>query len=103
MEIRTRYRAVTADDFEFLAAEASLRVARVVCIPPQNGEAIRVRIARRSSPDRRLSLQELTPPDDFLSEVSEYLDERRLIGTNVQVLPCRYRGVVVVVDLTTTS
>ena len=37
MEIRTRYRAVTAEDFEFLAGEASPRVARAVCIPPQDG------------------------------------------------------------------
>ena len=35
MEIRTRYRAVTAEDFEFLAGEASPRVARAVCVPPQ--------------------------------------------------------------------
>ncbi len=28
LEIRTRYRAVTAEDYEFLAAEASPRVAR---------------------------------------------------------------------------
>ena len=35
MEIRTRYRAVTAEDFEFLAGEASPRVARAVCIPPE--------------------------------------------------------------------
>ena len=32
MEIRTRYRAVTAEDFEFLAGEASPRVARAVCV-----------------------------------------------------------------------
>ena len=37
MEIRTRYRAVTAEDFEFLAGEASPRVARAVCIPPDDG------------------------------------------------------------------
>ena len=34
MEIRTRYRAVTAEDFEFLCGEASPRVARAVCLPP---------------------------------------------------------------------
>ena len=35
MEIRSRYRAVTAEDFEFLAGEASPQVARAVCVPPQ--------------------------------------------------------------------
>ena len=39
MEIRSRYRAVTAEDFEFLAGEASPRVARAVCIPPRDGGA----------------------------------------------------------------
>ena len=34
-----RYRAVTAEDFEFLAGEASPRVARAVCIPPREGGA----------------------------------------------------------------
>ena len=37
MEIRTRYRAVTAEDFEFLCGEASPRVARAVCLPPAGG------------------------------------------------------------------
>ena len=37
------------------------------------------------------------PP--LLQEVAEYLDERRLIGTTVQLLPCRFRGLSVVVNL----
>ena len=32
-------------------------------------------------------------------KVAEYLDERRLIGTTVELKPCRYRGLSVVVDL----
>ena len=39
------------------------------------------------------------PSEDLLKEVAEYLDERRLIGTTVQLLPCRYRGLSVVVNL----
>ena len=34
MEIRTRYRAVTAEDFEFLVGEASSRVGRTICVSP---------------------------------------------------------------------
>ena len=44
MEIRSRYRAVTAEDFEFLAGEASPRVARAVCIPPPDGGAVPLHI-----------------------------------------------------------
>ena len=36
LELRTRYRAVTADDFEALCAEASRQVARVFCHPARS-------------------------------------------------------------------
>ena len=49
--------------------------------------------------DRQLAYDELVPDEELLQEVSEYLDERRLIGTTVQLLPCAYRGLSVVVNL----
>ena len=39
------------------------------------------------------------PDEELLNEVAEYLDERRLIGTTVQVAPVRLRGVSVVVNV----
>ena len=39
------------------------------------------------------------PEEELLTEVAEYLDERRLIGTTVELKPCRYRGLSVVVNL----
>ena len=59
MEIRTRYRAVTAEDFEFLVGQASSRVGRTICLAPQAPtDPIRVhmlaaRRARRSAPHLR--------------------------------------------------
>ena len=100
MEIRSRYRAVTAEDFEFLAGEASPRVARAVCIPPRDGGAVPLHLVPRIYPaDRRLDFAELMPEEELLTEVAEYLDERRLIGTTVELKPCRYRGLSVVVNL----
>jgi predicted phage baseplate assembly protein len=101
MEIRTRYRAVTTEDYEFLVGEASSRVGRTICIPPTAPtEAIRVHVLPRVAPaDRRLTAEELTPDDALLSEVAEYLDGRRVIGTTVHLLPVRLRGVSVVVNL----
>ena len=100
MEIRSRYRAVTAEDFEFLAGEASPRVARAVCIPPRDGGPVPLHLVPRIHPaDRRLHFDELMPDEDLLSEVAEYLDDRRLIGTMVELKPCRYRGLSVVVNL----
>jgi predicted phage baseplate assembly protein len=100
MEIRSRYRAVTAEDFEFLAGEASPRVGRAVCIPPREGGAVPLHIVPRVYPaDKLLRYEELVPDEALMTEVSEYLDERRLIGTTIQLLPCRFRALSVVVNL----
>jgi predicted phage baseplate assembly protein len=100
MEIRSRYRAVTAEDFEFLATEASPRVARAVCVPPRDGGPVPVHILPRvHAADRLLEHAELLPDEALMREVQEHLDERRLIGTTIDLLPCRFRGLSVVVDL----
>ena len=92
--------AVTAEDFEFLAGEASPRVARAVCIPPTEGGAVPLHIVPHVFPaDRQLAYEELVPGEEVMQEVAEYLDERRLVGTTVQLLPCRFRGLSVVVNL----
>jgi predicted phage baseplate assembly protein len=100
MEIRSRYRAVTAEDFEYLAAEASPRVARVVCVAPEAGHIVSVHLVPHvAAPDRRLTLDELTPDETLLREVAAYLDEHRLIGTTVRLMPADFRGVSVVANL----
>lgn len=100
MEIRTRYRAVTAEDFEFLAGEASQGVARAVCVPRQDGGPVRVHILPRvDSAARQLTIDELTPGEALLAEVAAYLDERRLLGTSVELLPPAFRGVSVVTEI----
>ena len=100
MEIRTRYRAVTAEDFEFLAGEASPRVARAVCLPPSDGSAIPLHVVPRlPAGPPACPYEELVPDEELLTEVAEYLDARRLIGTQLQLLPCKFRGLSVVVNL----
>jgi predicted phage baseplate assembly protein len=101
MEIRTRYRAVTAEDYEFLVTEASSRVGRTICIPPASpAEPIKVHVLPRVAPaDRKLTYEELTPDDRLLGEIARYLDERRVVGTTVHLLPVRLRAVSVVVNL----
>jgi predicted phage baseplate assembly protein len=98
MEIRTRYRAVTAEDFEFLSEEASPRVARALCLPPGDGQAVPVFVLPRvDPPDRPLGYEELTADEPLLRDVAQYLDERRMVGTTVTLLPVPLRGVSVVV------
>jgi predicted phage baseplate assembly protein len=101
MEIRTRYRAVTAEDFEFLAGEASPRVARAVCLAPaEPGGPVPLPILPHVFPaDRQLRYEDLVPDEPLLREVAEYLDARRLIGTQLQLLPCKFRGLSVVLNL----
>jgi predicted phage baseplate assembly protein len=101
MEIRTRYRAVTASDIEFLAAEASKRVGRVICTPPaDDGGPVQVRVLPVVDPaDKKLTFDELTPDEPMLQTIAEYLDERRVLGTSMQLLPIRLRGISVVVNL----
>jgi predicted phage baseplate assembly protein len=99
LEIRTRYRAVTAEDYEFLATEASPRVARALRV--QSDEpGVTLRILPRVDPaNRRLTIDELTPDVALLEDVERYLDSRKLVGCPVRLLPVRFRGVSVVVNL----
>jgi predicted phage baseplate assembly protein len=101
MEIRSRHRAVTTEDFEYLTGEASPRVARVRCVPPAgDSHAISVHLVPTVDPaDRRLLLEELQPDEELLAEVAAYLDDHRLVGTTVQLLPATFRGVSVVANL----
>jgi predicted phage baseplate assembly protein len=100
LEFRTRHRAVTAADFEFIAREASPRVARAACVAPQDGGPVRVHLLPQVDPaDRKLSNEELVPTEELFAEVAEYIDERRLIGTTVELEPMKLRGMSVVVNL----
>jgi predicted phage baseplate assembly protein len=100
MELHTRNRAVTGEDFEFLAGEASQRVARAYCAAPVDGGPIRLHILPRvEPPDRPLDPRELMPDEALFEEVAAYLEPRRLIGTTLELLPARLRGVSVVVNV----
>jgi predicted phage baseplate assembly protein len=104
LEIRARDRAVTAADFEFLAGEASPRVARTLCVGGDDGAPVTVRLLPHAEPpDRRLEYDELVPDEALFADVAAYLDERRLIGTRVELQPVRFRGVSVVVNLQSAS
>ncbi len=100
LEIRSRHRAVTGEDYEFLAGEASPRVARARCLPLGDGGAVALHLLPQIQPaDRRLTFAELTPDESLLRTVAAYLDERRTIGTTVHLLGVKLRGVSVVVDV----
>jgi len=99
LELRTRYRAVTAQDYEFLATQATPRVARAQFVAaPEPGVTLRI-LPRVDPADRRLGIDELTPDPLLLGEVSRYLDARKFAGMPVSLLPMQFRGVSVIVNL----
>jgi predicted phage baseplate assembly protein len=99
--IKTRDRAITASDFEFLAKEASRRVARARCIqartdgtgasvPPGTVELLIVPLVPRDHPR---TIEALQPPPELLEDVRQFLDDRRLLGTQLVVDGPAYVGV----------
>jgi len=106
--LRTRNRAVTAEDYEQLAREAAPDVSRVRCLPAtEEAEAGVVRIlvvpAVAAGADGALGFEQLVPTDDALARIAAYLDERRCLGARVVVEPPRYQGVTVVARLRPTQ
>jgi predicted phage baseplate assembly protein len=102
LQIRTRYRAVTAEDYEFLATEATPRVARALRVADgQPGVTLRI-LPRVDPADRGLTFEELTPDEMLLEEIQRYLDARKLPGTPVRLEPMRFRAISVVVNLQVT-
>ncbi|MEF3119761.1 putative baseplate assembly protein [Kocuria flava] len=104
LALRTRDRAVTAEDYEQLARRAAPGIARVRCIPatdPSEAGGVRVLVVPTAVPDDggRLRFGDLVPDEATLSVVADHLDERRPVGARVVVEPPRYRGVTVVARL----
>jgi predicted phage baseplate assembly protein len=103
LEIRARTRAVTSEDFERLTLAASPQVARAVCVGPDEsdpGRPVRVHVLPRVEPaDRLLEADELIPDADLMTDLAATLEEFRLLGTSIKLLPVRLRGVSIVADV----
>ena len=105
LALRTRDRAVTAEDYEQLAKRAAPDIARVRCIPaagPDEAGGVRVLVVPAAVPDKeqRLAFEDLVPDEETLAVVAAYLDTRRPVGARLVVEPPFYRGVTVVAQLT---
>lgn len=101
--LRTRTRAVTAEDFEQLTREAAPEVARVRCIPA-GGQvdpgAVKVLVVPAAPTVRgRIRFEDLVPTPETLEKIRVRLDDARLIGTRVLIEPPLYQGVTVVARL----
>ncbi|WNI24044.1 putative baseplate assembly protein [Streptomyces sp. ITFR-16] len=101
--LRVQERAVTAEDYEIIAAQAAPSVRRVRCLPAVAGEAgaVRVLVVPDAVADEgdRLRFEQLIPSEQVLSAITARLDERRLVGTRLVVEPPAYQGITVVARL----
>jgi len=102
--IKSKNRAVTADDFEWLAKEASSGVARAKCVQGGQREGqVTVVLVPRFEMTRHLTsahlAQKLLPSNELLRRVRAYLEERRLISCIVNVQKPRYIDLSMTVEL----
>jgi uncharacterized phage protein gp47/JayE len=98
--IKNRYRAVTAEDFEWLALRASGSVARAKCMPSTRrpGEVTLLIIPKGGEGASDLTSKPLPTPE-LLRRVKDFLDERRLITTKLNVTKPRFIEISVSVDV----
>jgi len=98
--LRTRDRAVTAEDYEHLAREAAPDAARVRCVPVDGAsEAVRVLVVPAVPEAQELNFADLKPSRAILGRITRYLEERRCLGARISVEPPFYQGVTVVAQL----
>jgi hypothetical protein len=84
--LKHRYRAVTKEDYEKLALEASGEVAKAMCFMEKEGE-IKLIILPYGEEEK------LLPRNMLIQKVKAYLDERRLITARVKVIGPSYTNV----------
>jgi hypothetical protein len=90
--IKSRDRAVTAEDYEMLALRASTTLARARCVPDRSN---RGHVTLALVPKGELRGDEfgrrLVPSNEVLRYVKRYLDDRKLVGTVLNVVRPRYK------------
>ena len=97
--LRTRHRAVTADDFEYLTTQVA-QVARARCLAPadqpgragesQPGQVVVLVLPQIDHSDTMILPEELTLSAELRGAVQAYLSERCLIGTRLEVRTPQY-------------
>jgi predicted phage baseplate assembly protein len=97
LTLRAGGRAVTVSDFERLTTEADSRVGRVRCLPPRDpGGPVRLLVVPAiQEPPETLQLDHFALPDDMIAKIGEHLDDRRILGSRIEIGTPYYQGVTV--------
>ncbi|MBX3158754.1 MAG: putative baseplate assembly protein [Deltaproteobacteria bacterium] len=90
--IKSRDRAVTSEDYEMLALRASTTLARARCVPDRSnrGHVSVVLVPKGEVRGDELN-RRLIPSNEVLRHVKRYLDERKLVGTVLNIVKPRYK------------
>jgi predicted phage baseplate assembly protein len=100
--LRSRDRAVTAEDFETLTREAGKgAIVRVKCLTPGETDipgTVRLVVVPFADPELAAQDQGIDPDQLALTEplrqqINEYLDDRRLLGIRTELVEPTYVGV----------
>ncbi|MSP60330.1 MAG: putative baseplate assembly protein [Myxococcales bacterium] len=100
MEIKSRDRAVTAEDFEGLALRASTGIARARCLPSgrHDGHVLLVVVPKADEKHSDIT-KKLEPAPELLRFVKNFIDERRLVSTVLEVIKPSYIEISIKVTL----
>jgi hypothetical protein len=92
--IKSRDRAVTTEDYEMLALRASTQLARAKCVPDRSNRG-HVTLALLPKADTRGEelTRRLVPSNEIMRFVKNYLEERKLVGTVLNVVRPRYKDI----------
>jgi len=100
--IKSRDRAVTAEDFEMLALRASTSLARAKCVADRSNRG-QITLVLIPKAETRAGTDDLTkrlvPSNEILRYIKRYLDDRRLVGTVVNVIKPSYKDLSIKVTL----
>lgn len=102
--LRSRGRAVTAEDYEVLTRQAAPEIARVHCVAAGEADtaagAVRVLIVpAAAAEDGRIRFENLVPAAEAMTRIANSLDTVRIVGARLSVEPPLYRGITVVARL----
>ncbi|HET8841409.1 MAG TPA: putative baseplate assembly protein [Ktedonobacteraceae bacterium] len=107
-KLRTRSRAVTADDFEYLACQIA-GVARARCLAPgaqpgerndpKPGQVFLITLPQIDNPAGPITPEQLVLSAELRLTILSYMDSRRLLGTALEIHQPQYIWVSVTADL----
>jgi hypothetical protein len=95
---RSRFRAVTAEDFEWIARQASTSVARAKCIPCKEREGeVTVIVVPKVADDSGPGSEPIKPlpSTELMRRVKVELEDHKLVSTIVHVVRPRYRNLAI--------